>query len=331
MSASADFDRLECQGLWRRDHDSQRLDVVVVMGESSLILRDTADRPLTHWALDAVDRIGESSAGAIYSPDPDCAETLEISDPLMIETIDQRGREAARAQPHPGQLRLAIAGAIFLAIGALGWFWLPGVLVDQAQSAMPPAARRDLDRGLIAQIEELTGPTCHSARGDRALTHLQQRLKLPAQVHVVPGELAAPLALPGGDLVLDQARLENAGDPALAAGWLAEAQAKHPQQLSEMLSALGPWPTLHLLTRGALREKDLERSARRWVTQGQASPAPEQIAALISDAAFPAEPWAAQSEHGAVTLALLKQSPATVPSEVLSDADWLALQSICGF
>ena len=49
MTAIKEFERLESLGLWRDSKDSQRREVIVSFGESTLVLSDINNRPITHW------------------------------------------------------------------------------------------------------------------------------------------------------------------------------------------------------------------------------------------------------------------------------------------
>ena len=46
MTAIKEFERLESLGLWRDLKDSQRREVVVSFGESTLVLSDINNRPI---------------------------------------------------------------------------------------------------------------------------------------------------------------------------------------------------------------------------------------------------------------------------------------------
>ena len=54
MIALTEFDRLEASALWRPEGDSQRVEVIVSVGEATLTLSDITGRALTHWSLPAV-------------------------------------------------------------------------------------------------------------------------------------------------------------------------------------------------------------------------------------------------------------------------------------
>ena len=59
------YQRLEAEGVWRPDPDVQRRDVIVSIGEATLILSDLNENALTHWSLPAVKRMNPGQRPAI--------------------------------------------------------------------------------------------------------------------------------------------------------------------------------------------------------------------------------------------------------------------------
>jgi hypothetical protein len=56
MTALSEYQRLEAPGVWRPTPDAQRRDVIVALGEATLVLTDQKDTALAHWSLAAVER-----------------------------------------------------------------------------------------------------------------------------------------------------------------------------------------------------------------------------------------------------------------------------------
>ena len=54
MTALTRYQRIEATGLWRARPEDQRREVVVSLGEATLVITDLNDRALTHWSLAAV-------------------------------------------------------------------------------------------------------------------------------------------------------------------------------------------------------------------------------------------------------------------------------------
>lgn len=330
MTALAEFARLESPGVWQKAPDAQRRDVIVSFGDATLVLCDMAERPVAHWSLAAIKRIGGSADRAVFSPDPEGAERLELTEPLMIDAIEKVGRSLLRQGPHPGALRGVIAGALILGLGALGVFWLPGALKQQAHAALPQSSLRAIDTALTQELSTITGPACQSPRGDRALASLAAKIGHDGPILVVPEALPAPLSMPGGTLVLDMARLDRAQEPSEAAGALIAAKASVPSQLGWLLDHAGVMGTLHLMTQGEMRHEDLNKAARAMATDPLLA-APQDIADGFERAALPASPWAQTAGSTGIAVMQLIDEDAAQTAEILPDRDWVALQTICGF
>lgn len=56
MTALDKYQRIEALGLWRADNVSQRKDVLISIGETTLLISDMQEQPLAHWSLAAIER-----------------------------------------------------------------------------------------------------------------------------------------------------------------------------------------------------------------------------------------------------------------------------------
>ena len=176
MTALKEYARLESTGLWRDAVDGQRREVGLIFGNASLVIVDNANRPLTHWSMPAMRRTNPGQMPAIYTPDAAGAETLELSDDLMIGAIEKVLRSVARSTPRPGRLRNAgIAFTLSVVLG-LGIFWLPGALVRQTLLVMPVVKRSEIGATLLGHIQRMTAPTCRDPLGTQALAQFSTRL-----------------------------------------------------------------------------------------------------------------------------------------------------------
>ena len=117
MTALSEYDRLETTGLWREDPTAQLREVVISLGNATLIITTSTDRPLTHWSLPAVERLNPGEMPAIFAPGPEATETLEISETAMISAIEKVRTVLAKRRARPGRLRL------FLILAALMHLW----------------------------------------------------------------------------------------------------------------------------------------------------------------------------------------------------------------
>ena len=124
-------------------------------------------------------------------------------------------------------------------------------------------------------------------------------------------------------------------EPDVAAGFiLAEnvlATASDP--LRDLLQAVGTRASFQLLTTGSLEGETLDAYARLLLTQARNMPQDEALLAAFAARDVRSTPYAyALDVTGETVLPLIEADPVAgrSPRPLLSDADWLRLQSICG-
>ncbi len=334
MVALKKYDRLEATGLWRESVDAQRKEVIVSVGDMSLVISDLQDRPLAHWSIAAVHRANPGAFPALFHPDGDPDETLELADSEheMIAAIEKLRKAIHRASPHPGRLRgLAVVTSI-AAVVAGAVFWLPDALRLHVTSVVPPLNRIVIGQDLMNQMTPFTGPTCSEPVADEALKRLARRVQVK-EIYVVPGGVRGTASLPGGGVLLARDILEDHEDPAVAAGFVA-AEALRAQTidpLEQLLATGGFWASFRLLTTGQLTDETMRSHAERLSKQ---DPTPVDDQALIKhfeSLNLAAAPYAyAQDISGESTLTLIEADAAAGSYDsVLSDHEWVALQEIC--
>ena len=95
MTALTQYQRLEATGIWRKSAEAQRIDVIISIGESSLVITDINEKPLAHWSLAALAVKQSKDGNKLYHPDGDPSETLELgnNENEMAEAIEKLMRE----------------------------------------------------------------------------------------------------------------------------------------------------------------------------------------------------------------------------------------------
>ena len=337
MTALKQYEKLEAPGLWRETPDGQRREVYVGFGDTSLMIRDRNDDALAHWSLPAVRRLNPGEAPALYSPDPEGRETLEIEDSTMTDAIEKVRRAIDRRRPHPGRLRLLVLAGITAAVAALALFWLPGALIRHSVRVAPFETRQEIGNELMAQITRLAGRTCETPRGRQALDRLAERVLkgAPARIEVLAEGLAKATSLPGGIYILNKELVEDHEMPEVAAGYLLAEQLRREARdpLLKLLEQAGGLAAFRLLTTGHLSEATLESYARFLLTERAPLPADAALLERFARAGFSSGPLAFELDiTGETTLTLIEADPfANRPyTPLLNDADWLNLQAICG-
>lgn len=336
MTALEQYSRLEAIGLWREGPGAQRAEVLVSLGDATLVLSTPAEVVRTHWSLPAIVRLNPGKRPAIYAPGTQAEEQLEIDDTTMIEAIEKLRSAIDRRRPHPGRLRLWIGASIGAAMLALAVLWLPGALIRQTVSLLPAASREAIGTQVLQEIGRLAGPLCNAPRGSAALTRLARRSlgETAPRVAILPAAIPDTLSLPGGIIVADAALVEDHDSPDVLAGFLlAEATRREDTDpMLRLLSQAGLGVTLRLLTTGQIDSAALQAHAVGLLSR-ETEPAPEtRLIARFAAADISLQPYArAQDMPDAARLALIAADPLAgqAGAALISDADWVSLQDIC--
>lgn len=338
MTALKRYQKLESRGVWRDAPEAQRRDVVVNLGEASLILSDPkSDTAITHWSLPAVERLNPGELPAVYAPGEGLEETLEIDDGDMIAALDTVHRAVVAAQPRPGRLRGVIVGAALVGLAAGAVFWLPDALVAHTAGMLPPATRAALSDLVLADLARLTGAPCAAPGGVAALAALGDRLygagKAPEMVVVREG-VTGTLSLPGRRVVIGEPLVAVPDGPDVLAGHLLAAQlaAELADPALPLLGHAGTLATVKLLATGTLSPADVAGYAEVLLAAPPPALPDDTLLRRFAEAGVAASPYAyAVDPTGEATLGLIEADPfaEAPPPPLLTDDQWVALQDIC--
>ncbi|WP_425041138.1 hypothetical protein [Primorskyibacter sp. S187A] len=339
MTALKDYERLEATGLWRASAEAQRREVVVSLGDATLMLKDMSDQALTHWSLAAVERLNPGHMPAIYHPDGDPDELLELGPDAkdMVDAIEKLRRAISRARPRQGRLRWLLSASILGGAAALAFFWLPGALRDHTLRVVPEVKRDAIGLALLDEITTLSGPPCRAGASAPALRMLARRVlgeSRAGDLIVLRGGPARAAHLPGGFILLNRDLIELSPEPEAAAGFaLAEdLRARAVDPLGRLLDHAGFWASARLLTTGQVPQDALEAFAAHVMTAPQMPLPTQSLVDGFQSAQLHLRPYAfALDVTGESVLPLIEAdqlSGQSVP-EVLRDNDWLRLQAIC--
>ena len=336
MTALKQYQRIEATGLWRPSPDDQRREVVVSIGEATLTISDFNDRALTHWSLAALERQNPGAFPAVFNPDGDPGETLELaqSETTMLEAIDRLQRAIDRARPHPGRLRwLSVAGVV-LAVLAVLLLWLPGALQRHVVSVVPDIKRQEIGATILQRIERVSGRACAAPDAQASLDQLARRTGVD-RVVILPAGVPDSLSLPGGTVLLNRALVEDHEDPSVAAGYIiaARARADLKDPLDDLLDRTGPTSAFRLLTTGQLTSENIDSYTEQVLSEPRPTLDDDDLLAVFAQAALPSTPYAYASDiTGETVLGLIEADPMAgrTLEQVLPDRDWVRLQNICG-
>ncbi|MBR9653123.1 hypothetical protein [Thalassovita aquimarina] len=337
MTALTKYQRIEASGLWRATPEDQRREVIVSIGDATLMISDLRDRALTHWSLPALVRVNPGDWPAIYHPDGDPGETLELTEDEseMVAAIEKLRQAIERRRPKPGRLRTVMMAASLASVLAVGVFWLPGAMIDHALSVVPEVKRQQIGQRLLADIERVAGPACNAAGSRPALDRLARRLTGDGlRLNVVQTSVFDAAMLPGNLMVLSSSLFEDYEEPDVAAGHIIaeRLRAREIDPLERLLSESGMFSSLRLLTTGRLPDEVLKAYAETLLTRPATDLSSEVLLNGFNEAGVKSTPYAyALDVSGEATLPLIEADPfpGQAPSPVLSDSDWIRLQGIC--
>ncbi|MEX0970061.1 MAG: hypothetical protein WD046_06420 [Paracoccaceae bacterium] len=321
MTALRKFERLEAIGHWRADPDAPLREVVVGFGKATLNITSLKDETLAHWALAALRRIAKDGEASLYAVDDDAAETLLITDPLMVEAIETvtRALNRPRRKRKTSVWKTLVACGLVVAIG-LGIAKVPNMLRQQIASNTPPVRAHALSDKLAARL----GRHCETVPAARALALLSARLhpnSAPRAIVFIEGAGPALLTLPDGTFVIGRKLIERLATPdALAAEIaLAEASGATDDPMRKLLDGLDLWQVMGFLLRGWPDDQALLTALHSAPHGHNPAHAADLLrAARISTAALGIADEATSSPALA---------PALPPA--LDDQSWVALQGVC--
>jgi hypothetical protein len=337
MTALSEYQRLEATGLWRETEDSQRREVLVSLGDATLMISTLSETALSHWSLPAVHRLNPGKMPALYAPDVEADELLEISEPEMIAAIEKVRGVIERSRPHPGRLRLILGAGLSILVLAVVVFWLPGAVLRQTASVLPEAKRAELGRQILAEMAELAGRPCGDPAGVTALARLARSTlgTDPPRLVVLPSSVPRSAHLPGNIMVLNRSLVEDYETPEVLAGFLvAEDERRAMQDPAERLfEEAGLIAAFRMLTTGQIDQSYLHDHAVTLLTRTPLPLDAEPLLARFAAVEISSAPYAfALDLSGETTLPLIEGDPmrARLRAPLLPDESWVALQQICG-
>jgi hypothetical protein len=340
MKQFAEYRQLRATGLWRERPDAQRRNVTVSIGEATLTLTGQNERVVAHWSLPALTHANPGHYPAIFHPDGNPGETLELAEDQaeMIRALNRLCTVIERSRPHPGRLRMVILSAVVLAVLVGGVFWLPDALRRHAVTVVPQAKRATIGAALMSEINRVSGPACDQREGQEALDRLGRRVAADdkrLRLLVVREGVKGALLLPGRVMLLNRTLFEDYEEPDVAAGFiLAElVRSASGDPLAALLDYVGVRSAFQLLTTGDLPRTALRSYAEHLLTDPRARPPAPALLARFRTAQVRSSPYAfALDVTGETVLGLVEADPfaAEAPPPLLRDFDWLRLQDICG-
>jgi hypothetical protein len=258
MTAIDKYTRLEALGQWRESPDHPPREVVVSFGNATLLLSDLNENPLCHWAMAATSRMSLNDTLAVYTPDTEGFETLEIDDAEMVEAIAQVSRAAVTTTRRTPWLRWVFL-AFIMAIIAAGIKATPSVLRDQAVRMTGPESARKLGTDMLATLNT---DICREPSADTARELFQGRVFPNGRTLLIISR-AQPQAnvFPGGVVVISGDTLQAMQTPYEFAALTIALAAQSETAMVQLFDTSSPRELLKYITSGKLSDERLATAA----------------------------------------------------------------------
>ena len=293
MTAIDKYTRLEALGQWRESPDLPPREVVVSFGNATLVLSDLNENPLCHWAMAATSRLTLDGANAVYTPDTEGFETLEIDDAEMVEAIAQVSRAAVTIKRRTPWLRWVFLAFLMAIIGAI-LFAAPSLLRGQAVRMTGPESARKLGTDMVAALDT---DICQEPRADAARELFQSRVFPDGRtLLLIARNQPHANVFPGGVVVIGGDALQAMQTPNELAVLTTTLFAQSEITLAQLFEASSPRELFEYITSGRLSGERLAIAAQN-ITDG-----PE----ISETAEF-----------------------TSTGQPLLRDQDWVTLQGIC--
>lgn len=295
MTALEKYLRLEAVGIWKETPTHDPVEVLVSFGDATLLLTDFQEQHLAHWALAATSCVQSSGETAVYTPDTEGFETLEIDNAQMVRAIAQVSRATTLKRPNPPVLRWLVIGAL-VASFAYAIYSAPSALRAQAVRMTSADSARNLGAEMLATLDL---QVCNQKRGNEAQKLLVTRTFPDGEVRLIIAKHTPDGAVfPGGILVVGNTLLQTLKTPEQLAVWMQFMMQSEANMdaVSRLFEGSGFKPLFSYVTSGILPDDRLQTAATEAM------------------------------EH-AMTAVSLPNSSNDRP--LLRDQDWVALQGIC--
>jgi hypothetical protein len=199
---------------------------------------------------------------------------------------------------------------------------------------VPDVKRTSIGADLLKRIERVSGPACSDANGRAALARLAARLNA-GTLTVLPNMTRPSLHLPGRNIVLNRSVIEDYEEPDVAAGYIVTEMTNRAatDPLRDLLRVVGLRETFRLLTTGDIAADALDAYAEHLMARDATRPDTAALLARFETAELRSTPYAyALDITGETVLGLIEGDPMNgrLTAPLMSDAEWLRLQNICG-
>ena len=199
---------------------------------------------------------------AVYTPDTEGFETLEINDAEMVEAIAQVSRAAATVKRRTPWLRWVFLVFITAIIAAI-FYVTPSILRSQAVRMTGPESARKLGTDMITT---LSVDICREPRADAAREVFQSRIFPDGRtLLVIVRNQPQARVFPGGIVVIDGKTLQTMQTPKELAALTTALTAQSETTFAQLFEDSSPRELFDYITSGKLSNERLAKAAQRII------------------------------------------------------------------
>lgn len=295
MTAIEKYTRLEALGQWKESPDHPAREVIVSFENATLVLSNLDEKPLCHWAMAATFRISLDGSKAIYTPDTEGFETLEIDDAQMVDAIAQVSSATATGQTRTPWLRWVFLLLFVGAITAIA-FAAPTLLRGQAVRMTGPESARKLGTDMISTLGV---QICREPRADAARELFLSRVFPDANtVLIFAKNQPQSGSFPGGVVLIGGQTLQQLQSPDGLADLVTTLNNRSNDRVEQLFKTSSLKELFDYITSGKLSDTRLTKVAQSMISTNESD-------------------------------SLTQVQPGTYSQPILRDQDWVALQGIC--
>lgn len=295
MTAIEKYTRLEALGQWKEGPDCETREVVVSFENATLVLSDLNEKPLCHWAMAATFRISLDGSKAVYTPDTEGFETLEIDDAQMVDAIAQVSSAAITGSNETHWLRWVFLLFIVGIVAAVA-LSAPKIMRNQAIRMTGPESARKLGTDMISLLDV---DICREPRANAAREQFISRVFPDQHTQLIVAKtLPQTGVFPGGVILIGGQTLQQLQSPEDLADLMTRLSGESGNKIQQLFETSSVKELFEYITSGKLTNARLLKMAQSIVDGDQSN---------------------------------ISTEPRTneYPQPILRDQDWVALQGIC--
>ena len=327
MTALSRYEKLECTAQYFASRDAISQDVVLALGNTTLILSKMDGVPLAHWDLSSLVTVEDTETGSWICPDYLADEFIFVPDADMVQALSTLQAADGNGPPTPlwrRRLKFVLTTTAIVAVGAVVFLGVK----DRAADFLPS---KTLAKMQSAWVDQNKAELCNTPEAQTGLDIAQASLGVP--VYVRPNAAKRVTGLPNGGLAISNDLLKQADNAAALVGFLALIQTQE-QQTHAVTTAINQLPITELATLFITKDigaDHIKNIAMPSLRIGSLSPS-DALVSLENKrlSAKPVGAFLTTLGNDQLGQAITTAAPQNETSaDLMADGAWLAFQNIC--